>query len=193
MIHPHTELVFITERVGYGVVATRFIPRGTITWVQDTFDQVFAAERASMLEGVHRELLAKYGYKDVNGDMILCWDHARFVNHSCDPSCLSPGYNFEISVRDIQPGEQLTDDYATLNLDDPFECYCGMASCRGVVRPADPSHLADGWDGSLADSFPLILSVKQPLWDLVQERDVIQNVISGGAALASCRVNFVGV
>lgn len=38
MIHPNTELKFISNQVGYGVVATSFIPAGTITWVLDKLD-----------------------------------------------------------------------------------------------------------------------------------------------------------
>ena len=33
MIHPHSELRFFSPEVGWGVYATRFIPKGTITWV----------------------------------------------------------------------------------------------------------------------------------------------------------------
>lgn len=32
MIHPAMELKHISEEIGYGVVATAFIPAGTITW-----------------------------------------------------------------------------------------------------------------------------------------------------------------
>ncbi len=41
MIHPHTEIKFINKEVGYGVVATDFIPKGTITWVLDKLDREF--------------------------------------------------------------------------------------------------------------------------------------------------------
>ena len=34
MIHPDTELRFISDEVGYGVFATALIGRGTITWVR---------------------------------------------------------------------------------------------------------------------------------------------------------------
>jgi hypothetical protein len=42
MLHPHTELRFINEQIGYGVIATHFIPRGTVTWVRDDLDQTFS-------------------------------------------------------------------------------------------------------------------------------------------------------
>lgn len=45
MIHPHTELKHINNEVGYGVVATKFIPAGTITWVLDKLDQEFCLNR----------------------------------------------------------------------------------------------------------------------------------------------------
>jgi len=35
MIHPDTEVRFINDEIGYGVVAKKLIPKGTITWVQD--------------------------------------------------------------------------------------------------------------------------------------------------------------
>ncbi len=41
MMHPHSELRFINESIGYGVFATKFIPKGTITWILDELDQKF--------------------------------------------------------------------------------------------------------------------------------------------------------
>ena len=45
MLHPHTELRHINQALGYGVVATRLIPRGTIIWVLDKLDQTFTRLR----------------------------------------------------------------------------------------------------------------------------------------------------
>jgi hypothetical protein len=44
MIHPDTELRFINNIIGYGVVAKNFIPKGTITWVQDDLDKIYNPE-----------------------------------------------------------------------------------------------------------------------------------------------------
>lgn len=35
MMHPDTRLVFVSEAQGLGVVATAFLPMGTILWVRD--------------------------------------------------------------------------------------------------------------------------------------------------------------
>jgi hypothetical protein len=42
MILPKTELQFINKEIGHSVVATEFIPAGTITWVLDKLDPFFA-------------------------------------------------------------------------------------------------------------------------------------------------------
>jgi hypothetical protein len=52
MIHPDTELRFINEKIGHGVVATKFIPKGTITWVLDKLDRVFTSIRTATLRAI---------------------------------------------------------------------------------------------------------------------------------------------
>jgi hypothetical protein len=190
MIHPHTALAFISDDIGHGVVATRFIPRGTITWVRDDLDQVITPARLRRMEPVYRQIVEKYCFRDGAGDHILCWDMARFMNHSCDPTCLSPGYNFEIAVRDIQPGEELTDDYGMLNIDSAFQCLCGKGRCRGEVTPQDVVTLADGWDGQIRDCFHEIRAVDQPLWHLVKEQAEVESALSGQQPIASCKTHF---
>jgi hypothetical protein len=39
MIHPHTQLQEINETIGYGVIATQVIPKGTIVWILDDLTQ----------------------------------------------------------------------------------------------------------------------------------------------------------
>ena len=190
MIHPSTELRFINNHIGYGVFATDFIPRGTITWVQDSFDQVFSPAHVDRLSPFHQAILDKYAFTDARGSFVLCWDLGRFVNHSCAPAALSPGYNFEIAVRDIAPGEELTDDYGTLNLDTPFACSCGMPECRRIVGPEDAVHYSDRWDQLVSEAFPLISTVQQPMWHLVREKSNVFKAIEDNSLIASCRGNF---
>jgi len=77
MLHPHTELRFINKQIGYGVVATHFIPRGTVTWVRDDFDQAFSAAQVERMAPLYHDIVAKYCFVDSRGDFILCWDLAR--------------------------------------------------------------------------------------------------------------------
>jgi hypothetical protein len=190
MIHPNTELRFINPKIGYGVVATRLIPRGTITWVRDDFDQAFTTAQVERMPPPYREIMDKYSFVDPLGDHVLCWDLARYVNHSCRPNCLCAGYDFEVAVRDIHPGEELTEDYGTLNLDADFYCSCDIEGCRRVIKPDDPVHFAAIWDATVAEVFPRINMVEQPLWPLVKEKKEIEQVLSGEAHLASGLLNF---
>lgn len=189
MIHPASELRYVNAAIGYGVFATRFIPKGTVTWVFDPLDQVIAPSRARGFQPMMLELLEKYSYVNGRGERILCWDHSRFVNHSCHPTSLAPGFDLEIAVRDIQEGEQITDDYGSLNIEEAFECSCGTEQCRGTVKPGDFAALAPIWDGLVSEAFRLLDKVDQPLWSLVGERAEIARLLSGGVQPPSCRVH----
>jgi SET domain-containing protein len=144
MIHPDTELRFISKEVGYGVVATKFIQKGTITWAMDKLDRLFDESEILQFDALYRQILDTYCYRDSRGKHVLCWDIARFVNHSFDSNCITTAYEFEIAVRDIQPGEQLTDDYGYLNISEPFDCEKEMGSKRSRVMPDDLLHFHQG-------------------------------------------------
>lgn len=168
MLHPDTELRTVSDLVGYGVFATRPIPRGTITWVLDPLDQVLDETRASELSGSLGHVLERYTWLDCQGRRILCWDFARFMNHSCEANSFSPGgFDFEIAVRDIEPGDQLTSDYGSLNLETALACACGSSECRGLVLPEDFETFAPVWDGRIREAFAGMSSVSQPLWPWV--------------------------
>ena len=52
MIHPDTEIQFISEEIGYGVVAKKLIPRGTITWVLDALDRIWTPKEIQAVDSV---------------------------------------------------------------------------------------------------------------------------------------------
>lgn len=185
MLHPDTALQYIDPVQGLGVVATAFIPRGTVVWVRDALDRTLSPADAARLPAPLRSALDRYSYVDRDGDRVLCWDHARYVNHSCRPNCLSPGWEFEIAVRDVEEGEQLTDDYGCLNLIEPLRCACASADCRGRVDGQDFARLWQTWDEALQATLPLLRSVAQPLWELIGEVDQLERVLDGTQAMPS--------
>jgi hypothetical protein len=193
LIHPHSELRFINDAIGYGLFATRPIPKGTVTWVGDSLDQIITPEKLALLPETLKYQVHRYSYLNGRADRILCWDHGRFVNHSCAASCLSPGFNFEIAVRDIALGEEITDDYGTLNLEEPFACLCGAPGCRGQVLPDDPLHLSAEWDRQISGAFPQIHRVEQPLWELVEEKAEIARVLAGEIPVPSVFTHYRAV
>lgn len=175
MLHPGTELRKINDEIGYGVFATRPIPRGTITWALDPLDQILVPQAAEQLEKPYGGNLLRYTWVNGNGHRILCWDFGRFMNHSCEANSYGPGgCQFEIAVRDIAADEEVTCDYATLNLENPLVCQCGSTQCRGVVKSNDLEHIAARCDELIRSAFTRIRNVKQPLghWLESQKKDI---------------------
>lgn len=186
MIHPDTELRFIRPEVGYGVVATKKIPKGTITWVLDKLDREFTIEQFNQMEPLYQNILDTYTFKNNKGNLVLCWDHGRYVNHSFNSNCLSTAYDFEIAIRDIEPGEQLTDDYGYLNISHPFRAI-DEGTKRKVVYPDDLLKYYKIWDKKIEKAFHYITQLEQPLKELLtkQSLDEINNVIDKKTPLAS--------
>jgi SET domain-containing protein len=72
---------------------------------------------------------------DVFIDARLVEHPAKYINHSCEPNCilsLQDDKAFILTLRTIQPGEELTYDYDY----DPSEnvkCFCQARGCRGRI------------------------------------------------------------
>ena len=76
-------------------------------------------------------------------DAAVRGNAARFINHSCDPNCQAieeDGRIFIEAIRNIQPGTELTYDYAYERTDDHtdedealYVCRCGAPNCRGTI------------------------------------------------------------
>ena len=73
---------------GFGLFAAAPIARGAPVWrFAKGLDMEFAPDIVDGLPVHVREFFAHYGYRDRNvGRIILCFDDARFVNHSDTPT-----------------------------------------------------------------------------------------------------------
>ena len=190
-MHPDTRLKWISDEKGFGVVATRLIPKGTITWVQDEMDRVFLPDEPEDFKPLTRELLEKYSFRNSKGEHVLCWDIAKYVNHSFRSNCLSTAYNFEVAIRDIVAGEELTDDYGYLNLTESFIPEDEGLE-RKIVKPDDTLSLYKEWDRTLESLFPLIEGLDQPLFELLSEEVKIEidQVASGAKNMTSTKTLY---
>lgn len=117
---------------GLGLFATRRIPAGAVWW-RATAANVINVPRAaydtllrSHLDGspVSRELLnalQTFGYiNDETGELVVAIDDSRFVNHSDTPNSASwpeDPNNQAMALRDIEPGEEITEDYRTYSME----------------------------------------------------------------------------
>jgi len=191
MIHPKTELKFISEEVGYGVVATAFIPAGTITWVLDKFDREFTPIEVQNMKPFYQDILDTYSYRNNKGNFVLCWDIGRFVNHSFKSNCLTTAYDFEIAIRDILPGEQLTDDYGYLNISEPFKGI-DEGTERKIVYPDDLVNYHKVWDKKINNVFKDIVTKEQPLRVLIEDKLwlKIEDIIKGKQQIDSILNNY---
>jgi len=186
MIFPKTELRFISKQIGYGVVATEFIPKGTITWALDALDREFTPEEVSQMDAKYQKILDFYTYRNNRGNFVFCWDFGRYVNHSFNANCISTAYDFEVAIRDIHPGEQLTDDYGYLNITEPFEAE-DEGTERKVVYPDDLVRYHKDWDEKVKSVFPLITSLDQPLRAFISDEvwQKVEKITSGKEEMMS--------
>ncbi len=187
MIHPDSERFVAAPEIGLGVRATRRIPRGTIVWTLDCWDVVLTPAALADLSPAHRGLAARFGYYDVHGRCVVCWDDGRYVNHGCDPTVRGVGSEIQIAVRDIEAGEEITCDYAECNVEPLLTCRCTAATCRGRVSGRDLLTWAAVWDADVRAALVDTGRVAQPLWPFLLEPQWLRDVLDGRRAVPSLR------
>lgn len=163
MLHPDTELRTISPEIGYGVFATSDIPMGTIVYVKDAMEIIVNENDLIHSDKKYRGYIEKYSYTEADGSKVLSWDMAKYVNHSCDSNTLSTGYGFEIAIRNIYKGEQITDDYGMLNIEQAMHCDCCSPHCRHHIGLNDFSRFSLDWDRKVKSALACFIQVKQPL------------------------------
>jgi uncharacterized protein len=128
---------------GRGLVATAAIGKGEVVAVKGGHIVSTAALRSlsdrlqnseiQITDDLHLAALADDEYESV----------MLFINHSCDPNVGFAGNIVLVAMRDVQPGEELTTDYALFddyNGSMPCRCRaprCRAPRCRGVISGRD--------------------------------------------------------
>ncbi|MFC5822598.1 SET domain-containing protein [Nonomuraea insulae] len=133
-LHPRLE-VRPSPVSGVGLFATAAIPAGTVVSRLGgrlvTWDQL-----RPLLTGPYVDTITVS--EDLN--LVLPSDTPNGKgNHSCDPNLWWTGPYTLATRRDLTPGEEATNDYATSTAAPDFtmDCRCGAALCRGRVTGAD--------------------------------------------------------
>ena len=193
MMHPDTELRFISEEVGLGVLATKFIPKGTIVWILDDLDMILEEDFVDSLDETRQEIIYKYSFQNNDDQYILCWDHSRYMNHSFHPNCVDTAYEFELAARDIHPGEEITSDYGAMGDDEEFECVPEEGTIRTRVKADDYLNFHLEWDEMAREAFAHFNSVAQPLKHLISKEfvDKVSAVAGGFEPLDSILTTFI--
>lgn len=163
MIHPDTELRQINKDKGRGIFATSFIPKGTLTYVKDTLEIEIKPDDARLDDPRLSEIIETYSYIDERGIRIISWDNAKYVNHCCQCNTMSTGYGFEIAIRDIEAGEEITDEYGMFNFEYTLQLSCKKSGCRGTVNGNDIEDYYAEWDEKVKSALQHFQEVRQPL------------------------------
>ncbi len=142
---------------------------GTIVYVKDALEAVVTPDSPLLQDERYAPTLKKYAYTDSEGNLVLSWDIGKFVNHCCQANTLSTGYGFEIAVRDIQAGEEITDDYGLFSFDDEMSLCCDNGPCRRVVRVEDFDDNVARWDSLTFAAIRHLREVDQPLLSLLDD------------------------
>ena len=129
---------------GYGIAATRPFRKGDLLLHGDGV----LYREAEDFDDTYALILPGYEtLPDGSEGPPLFWDLAcqsRWINHSCDPNSDVDSrwladektvLAWWTALRDIEPGEELTYDYAfAAQVAEP--CNCGTAACRGLIVDA---------------------------------------------------------
>jgi uncharacterized protein len=104
---------------GLGCFTEEPVQAGQVVWIFDS--RIDVRVRSSELLDFPppmREFLLMYGYEELyQGErtIVLCGDHARYMNHSEEPNLIDGETN--VASRDIRAGEELTCNYYVFDLD----------------------------------------------------------------------------
>lgn len=182
MIHPHTELRQVNKTKGRGIFATKGIPIGTITYVKDPLEIEIAPDDPRMEHPELSTIIETYSYMDEDGVRILSWDNAKYVNHCCCCNTMSTGYGFEIAIRNIAAGEEITDEYGMFNIEYAMELSCEKSNCRKTVSDHDLDVHYREWDQIVCNSLQHLNNVEQPLLSFLDNdtRNALQQFLDTG-------------
>ena len=117
---------FVIERISQGETVAAFggwvVDRATLSGMSE--------DRQGRSIQIDHELYLVSSDTPEPGDML---------NHACEPNCGLVGSQVLVAMRDIEPGEELSFDYAMCDASDydEFQCLCELATCRGIVTGSD--------------------------------------------------------
>jgi SET domain-containing protein len=154
VISPAVEVVQQDVIHGWGLVAARFIPCGQVIWQLDPDTPVVSCSEVAGWPEKARDTFSYVGYQCSEGYFAICKGIERYMNHCCDPNTWWADSHTLVACKDIQPGQEITYDYATTEIAIAFEmrCTCGSPLCRGKVSNLD--YLDRAWQERYGNHLP---------------------------------------
>jgi hypothetical protein len=161
-----------TGKYGKGLFATRFVPRGTIVCFWCKKCGIYLKEDLAKLSKKKLDFVMEHEEKAGPGLLSKACDRRQqYINHSCNPHILETGRIGDIVIKDIEKGEEATEDYRIFYGKTYFKryfkngCKCGEPNCAKVKLLTHPStaKLQRHWKKEINAAMRLIPYVKQPL------------------------------
>ena len=122
----------------YGVYAEERIPANRKV-IEYTGERLNRRETKRRGEGEYTYLFTLDKYWTLDG--AFGGSGAEIINHSCEPNVVSrimKGHVIYMSLRTIEPGEEITVDYNFEYVGDKNSCACGSSTCRSVMERMTP-------------------------------------------------------
>lgn len=154
MLHPLITLEQNEVIEGKGLVATGLIRAGEVVSRLEPGQPHFLITEVITWPQSEQDALLHYAYQCSETEIVSEQGPEKYMNHSCDPNTWWLDDDTMIARRDIQPGEEITYDYATTEIAIPWEmdCACGSALCRHKVTHLD--YLDPDWQARFGDHLP---------------------------------------
>ena len=139
MLHPLVEVKDLGVIQGKGLIARGLIHKGEVVSKLEPDEPMYLISEVLSWSQAEQDKLMHYAYQCSKTHVVNEQGDERYMNHSCDPNTWWTDNDTMVARRDIQPGEEITYDYATTEITIPFEmaCGCGSLKCRGVVTNRD--------------------------------------------------------
>ncbi|XP_015921891.1 histone-lysine N-methyltransferase SETD2 isoform X2 [Parasteatoda tepidariorum] len=135
---------FKTDKKGWGLKLLEDVPIGNFV-IEYVGEVISTQEFKQRVKQYAREKSNHYYFMALKSDEILDATNkgnlSRFMNHSCDPNCVTQKWtvNGELRIgffakRDLKAGEELTFDYQFQRYGrEAQKCHCGTEICSGYI------------------------------------------------------------
>eukprot|EP01134_Creolimax_fragrantissima_P000207 CFRG0207T1 len=159
--YANTKVFRTTNGKSWGLAAKEDMKAGRllIEYVGEVIDTTMVQKRLAHSKEAGAENFYLLGMD--NGlyiDAEFKGNHARFINHSCDPNCETQKWrvNGEVrigvfTIKDVTADTELTFNYQfdTLGSEANKVCKCGSSNCSGVLGKKPKKHLSPVDDNSI--------------------------------------------
>lgn len=161
--------LFVLKRTrgkGYGLFARQDIPLGTVVFYECSRCVVISKSKFQRMNRAQKEKLLFHAYTKKDGSVVNPCGKSAYMNHSCDSNVLDTGKGFDVVVRNIKKGDEVTYDYHVFHDKDwGFDCQCGSEHCCGKFTCQRPlaKEIRARWKKLLDPAMKMIPRVPQPI------------------------------